>query len=130
MSRETYVTIEQAKALKRLGFDWPTCTRYDFVGREDIYAGFKNHNGDVDITSRPELHLAAKWLREVKHCHANAFLDDDCKEWHTYCCDMKLQDSTSIASFSDLYRTYEDALSAAITVALNYLETCDAEKYF
>ena len=66
---EDFVTYEQAKALRELGFDWECNHFYDASNeRPNLRGGYDdfNHDGPYDDTSAPTLAQAQKWLREVK----------------------------------------------------------------
>ena len=61
-----FVTFDQAKSLKALGFDWPCSVRYD---DERLFKTFfANHNefGFDDLASAPTVALALQWCRDVK----------------------------------------------------------------
>lgn len=73
MTHEYYVTFEQAKALKELGFDWRVNFYYTHEDAPDGHAwitpfanGSKNANLKDHLYSAPTLSQAQKWLREVK----------------------------------------------------------------
>lgn len=133
--KETYVTFAQAQALKRLGFDWE-CDHYYALGVYDWHllpivggraANFNQDKGECPIDcSAPALHIAAKWLREVKKLHvlsnACCFYKQD--EGLVFEFDVQdLEDAHRGSCVRDLsrYETYEAALSEGITAAINYL---------
>lgn len=67
MTQEDFVTFEQAKQLKKLGFDWETNAFYSKDG--DLYSSNNPDYWNNDIWnehSAPTLSLVQKWLREVK----------------------------------------------------------------
>lgn len=133
--KETYVTFAQAQALKRLGFDWE-CDHYYALGVYDchllqvvggIAANFNQDKGECPIDcSAPALHIAAKWLREVKKLHVcvrsvyNQNGDFDCFSAFV----QSLDCICFIMCDSDFkrYKTYEAALSEGITAAIKILE--------
>lgn len=73
MTHEDFVTFEQAKSLKELGFDWECRAVYLFDSSYDnngfVYGrGFwvMDYNKTDEGYSAPTLYQAQKWLREVK----------------------------------------------------------------
>lgn len=129
--KETFVTIDQAQALKRLGFDWE-CDHYYAIGEHDWYllttegripANFNKDVGECLIDcSAPALHVAAKWLREVKQYEVNAFRCMHRNQWDAYSYPMEAPALSALGILDDAYEKYEEALSAGITIALKLLE--------
>lgn len=133
--KETYVTFAQAQALKRLGFDWE-CDYYycKFISGDVRFWSTcppdnhnKRENSINEAFSAPALHIAAKWLREVKKLHvlsnACCFYKQD--EGLVFEFDVQdLEDAHRGSCVRDLsrYETYEAALSEGITTTLKYLE--------
>lgn len=142
MKRENYVTVEQAKALKRLGFDWECDGLYAKADEDSDEIELlpcrelDNYNRENWATiycfSAPPLHLAAKWLREVKGIAINVIAHDN--EWlrfkyswnETYmqnCREKGKQwEEWSIVKHYGAHDTYEAALSEGITQILKLLE--------
>lgn len=131
MERETYVTIKQAQALKRLGFDWE-CDHYYAIGGHDWHllrteGGIPaNFNKDIDAfpidCSAPALHMAAKWLREAKGIAVN--VDAHYGGWYDWEI-VLLQNAAEDIEVSNLSmwcKTYEEALSEGINEVLEVLE--------
>lgn len=60
---EDYVTFEQAKRLKELGFDWK-CNYWYHPADRLLYEsmGVYNHNGHKTVYSAPTLAQAQKWI--------------------------------------------------------------------
>lgn len=91
MTHEDYVSFEQAKALKELGFDWE-CQAYfeDYVDelnrhhRKFRFNAVANDMLHKDFCSAPTLAQAAKWLREVKCIIVHVFIDDNSDEPWSY----------------------------------------------
>lgn len=144
MTREDFVTFEQAQRLKELGFDWGCTHGYDtktgafFASQEypisgqtpmtidDILYDYNTNYTPPQYVciSAPTLAQAAKWLRE----HKGIFIGI----WNNACgygwdiCDTH---GTGIAKFDDngddldsgMFTTYELALSAGIDKALEIL---------
>ena len=123
MLHEDYVSFEQAKVLKKLGFDWPVYQYYLINGLGDVVLWFPegernpNSNGDDDF-SAPTLYQAAKWLREEKGI---VILIDyqhfDVKE-SFYAYHISYTYNNDLYSVGVDYPTYEKALSAGIDRAL------------
>lgn len=65
---EDYVSFEQAKVLKELGFDWECNHWYHPLEPDKIIEcqTYCNHNSFERPYSAPTLAQAQKWLREVK----------------------------------------------------------------
>ncbi len=125
MQHETYVTYEQAQALKRLGFDW-NCDHLwhkEFADSDKMalmQASADDFNHDdwyVPHYSAPRLDQAQTWLREkgidieltVYHC--------DHREYRPI-----IYSITGESIVKSQYPTYESALSAGITEALKILD--------
>lgn len=123
--KETYVTLEQAQALKRLGFDWECDHRYFRMNETPTYV-YPPENWNTPrcdmFCNAPALHIAQKWLREVKQYEANAFRCTHRYQWNAYSCAMEVPALSPLGILDDDYETYEEALSAAITIALKRLE--------
>lgn len=67
VNHECYVSLDVAKLLKEVGFDWECIMAYDAVLNNHIGDyGIYNHNKVPDFTSAPTLDVAQRWLREVK----------------------------------------------------------------
>lgn len=124
MKTETFVTFEQAQALKRLGFDW-LCRDYYYEDDRQVclvYSTYKNRNKEANVCSAPTLCHAKKWLWEVKHIEVNAFVDYVTQKWQWYNYEMNSLPEDTLLDKELFYETYEAALSAGITVALKKLE--------
>lgn len=133
--KETFVTIEQAQALKRLGFDWGNGWYYINNTLVHLAEGFVGSTYNKDWDKRilaPELHMAAKWLREVKDIAINVIAHDS--EWlrgkysyhEIYMPNCKVKGKQwqewSIVKHYGAHDTYEDALNEGITQMLKLLE--------
>lgn len=68
MENKNFVTLEQAKAFKELGFDWETLAFYDTNEelRASHYADFWNSEPWNEIAA-PAISTAIDWLREEKN---------------------------------------------------------------
>lgn len=71
---ESYVSLEIAKLLKKLGFKWGCRAAWDLTFPDEPYLNYDtvyqtDFNNDVDdILYAPTLSVAQRWLREVKNC--------------------------------------------------------------
>ena len=75
------VTYEQAKRLKKLGFDWYTQWYYNISGAINGYNQLdgKNFNSGIlfrymDTVSAPTVALALKWMRDICKRHASIYM--------------------------------------------------------
>ena len=89
MTHEDFVTYEQAKALKALGFDWEVVKGYSHFPGEKVKTFNAQEENINAIYSKwcfaaPTLAQAQKWLREVKCIIVHAFIDDDSDEPWSY----------------------------------------------
>lgn len=124
MKTETFVTFDQAQALKRLGFDWE-CRDYYYEDETQlclVHSTYKNRNKEADVCSAPTLCHAQKWLREVKNIEVNAFFDYENDKWRWYLSEIPSLPYDTMLKKELVYDTYEAALSAGITAALKELE--------
>ena len=127
MTHEDYVSFEQAKALKTLGFDWECYQFYNGDKKLWSYTSIgygddcRNWNDEYNAAiggsecSAPTLAQAAKWLREVKQiiiipC---VMYKEGVMKYDFYIVDepIDLLDSKG-------FDTYEEALSAGIDKTL------------
>lgn len=135
---EDYVSYEQAKTLKELGFNWACIGFYNHykipcIEHNICYEGKiikENYNDDFIantynvLCSAPTLAQAQKWLREVKQIEVNSTYDLICGEgWFFYHNDLEHVSFSGIDKMGDtLYASYEQALSAGIDKALELLK--------
>ena len=134
--KETYVTLEQAHALNRLGFNYDSFGWY-YIGDRLIHLieGFVGPTYFKDRDKRipaPQQHVVQKWLREVKGIAINVIAHDN--EWlrfkyswnETYmqnCREKGKQwEEWSIVKHYGAHDTYEAALNEGITQILKLLE--------
>lgn len=128
MNTEDYVSYEQAKKLKELGFDWRTIWYYEFEEPTDdeavlnytaSYNGLNNNMFD-DNYSAPTLAEAAKWLREIHKLSIRINYSQTHKNWFFDI--LNLDDgSYTDSDIDEYYSTYEKALSAGLDAALELL---------
>lgn len=138
---EDFVTFEQAKALKELGFDWK-CNHYYFMDWgelisynpadifDQLYVDFNNssywNNGESYTFSAPTLAQAQKWLREVKNIIVLATCSIDYEQGHEWY--WFVDKDIHIGFPEQFYDTYEQALSAGVDKALDFLKEDNNEK--
>lgn len=133
---EDYVTSEQAKKLKELGFDWECNHIYkkDFFNQWSFFHclqdAYGNHNqggkGEAITISAPTLAQAQKWLREKgKIILINVVPEIKQYYWNLYDESFHFR-----GACNENYNTYEEALSAGIDKALALLKQTDMEKKF
>lgn len=125
MKREDYVSLKQAKALKELGFDWEVVKGYSHFPGEKVKTFNAQEENVNAIYSKwcfaaPSLAQAQKWLREkgIDITPIPITLDDERKyRWALDRLNPRLQDWTD-----DIINSYEEALSAGIDKALEFLK--------
>ena len=133
MIMEDFVTFEQAKALKELGFDWK-CNHYynvitkefrenyNYYSPEDAFenpSSYDNHNNDPHCVSVPTLAQAQKWLREEKQIYL--FIDmgvNSNRQYYWYITDS--EGNSRKVSFSP-FDSFEEALTSGIDKAIEIL---------
>ena len=79
------VSLEQAKKLKELGFDWEVNHNYNtFEDCNELCNGYKNNYniGKRFNISAPSVAIALKWFRDVKVILSDVVC---CYEDKTYC---------------------------------------------
>lgn len=137
MNNEVYVTYEQAKQLKRLGFNWPN---YQFYGTElnpdgslywdELLPYPQDSNTVLRRLSATSLDMTAKWLRDVHGMFVDVWLCAAGWSWNIEKCSTPKNMGTHITKHdeesgddvdSGLFTTYEKALSSAIDKALEML---------
>ena len=143
---ENYVSLEVAKLLKQVGFDWGCPTAWDltfpnepYLNYDAIYpVDFRNNLDDVFYA--PTLAVAQKWLREVKNIeiciHWEIEFEEKELDWNKrrYCYDIDTHvDDIPLLSidddywaegyhtFGNSYSTYEEAQEAGIKKALEMI---------
>ena len=119
---EDFVTLNQAKKLKELGFE-EKCFAY-FLYDDEVEIGnyMKDYNYIVglDYISAPTLYQAQKWLREVKgiHVYSHITSQPELKGKHYWEITSKNGEVLDSVPYIKLVDTYEQALSDGITKAL------------
>ena len=122
------VTFEQAKRLKKLGFDWKCqCyyiedeNKYEIIDVIEIKGvgiyGFDlfetNHNEKETRFSAPTVALALKWFRDVKNIRNSVSID-----WLNYKMAVAVNGCIEKRNFT----TYEQAESALLNELLKIVE--------
>ena len=127
MTHEDYVSFGQAKALKKLGFNWGAMKGYAHFPGEKV----KSFNAqEENINSKyskwhfaaPTLAQTQKWLREVKGIAINVIAHDGgYYHWEgVYLPSAPINYSTVL--YKDRFSSYEEALSDGIDKAIEILK--------
>ncbi len=108
------VTHEQARRLKKAGFNTPCSMYYASTGRVGQYGYLYDDNQDDGGCSAPTVALAIKWLRDVKGIDGNTLLNgkgryfwynptrDDCS------CDFDTYEQAESALLDELLALIEE----------------------
>lgn len=145
MEHESYVSLETAKMLKQLGFDWMCPSMYGMDARhngrqidEDEEYELKssgrvdeieyidggtvyniyNNNKDPYCYSRPTHAVAQRWLREVHHLHITIFSSSQ-ESWMFRI--TKPHQALEDGVYGEDYYAYEEAQEAGIQKCLTIL---------
>lgn len=127
VNHECYVSIEVAKLLKEVGFDWECCYCYDSETKDflDDNEGKFNFNegDDNDFYSAPTLDVVQRWLREIKciHLYVRPILDERKYVVTVVVDDLtwgQVNDNTGTAK---RFNTYEEAQESGIKKALEII---------
>ena len=139
-THEYYVSLETAKMLKEAGFDWKCMKCYNHevmfdMESDEIREQFPQHSS-YDVLA-PTLDVAQRWLREVKNCYVNVYVDCDSVEvfytasylfhngdnynasyiWE----DTGMNNDVKHRRFRRFFDNYEEALEAGIKKALEII---------
>ena len=132
---EDYVSFEQAKALKKLGFDWKCFSYYRPTGDIDFcYYNFEDCIQRADYNneryqpssfynieaSAPSLSQAQKWLRKEKGIIVQSSFIQACDESIVFESGMCVNTTRYIIPPAS--KKYEEALRKAIDCALKYIK--------
>lgn len=134
-----YVSLEQAKLLKKLGFDWEVGACYSAL-KEELYTSLPpaNYNDPEENDyfgedgedgqkpySAPMLIEVQEWIRKVGNISIEVMTvkEFDMFVWHVY---IQPLNTDARGQWYAPYVDYEDALSDAITHCLEKIKT---EKY-
>lgn len=132
INHENYVSVEIAKLLKKVGFNWEVKTYYHYLLQYDEYnlkfdiiSTNYNHFTDTNF-SAPTLSVAQRWLRENKDFDINIITDfDSVKKLYyiryivkdEYYKTYYITDNQSYVYFN----TFEEAQEAGIKKALEII---------
>ena len=132
---ESYVSLEIAKLLKKLGFKWGCRAAWDLTFPDEPYLNYDavyqtDFNNDVDeILYAPTLSVAQRWLREVKKLYIEIRRMPKCDLFDRYFTSIAIMQEPFDTELRDkddeiIYisgKTYEEALEAAIKKALEII---------
>lgn len=132
---ESYVSLEIAKLLKKLGFKWGCRAAWDLTFPDEPYLNYDavyqtDFNNDVDdILYAPTLSVAQRWLREVKKLYIEIRRMSKCDLFDRYFTSIAIMQEPFDTELRDkddeiIYisgKTYEEALEAAIKKALEII---------
>ena len=132
---ESYVSLEIAKLLKKLGFKWGCRAAWDLTFPDEPYLNYDavyqtDFNNDVDdILYAPTLSVAQRWLREVKKLYIEIRRMPKCDLFDRYFTSIAIMQEPFDTEMRDkddeiIYisgKTYEEALEAAIKKALEII---------
>ena len=136
INHECYVSLEVAKLLKQVGFDWEVTHFYFSPDSSWINPSFEerdyyeadNYNNDglekikgekhARFISAPTLDIAQRWLREVKHTHIDTFPSlNSLNNW----AGCIYSNDIDNCSTWDGFNTYEEAQEAGIKKVLEII---------
>jgi len=111
------VTLEQAKKLKELGFDWKCKEKQIIEEMPACKLCGAIHIPIAHIIKHPTIALALKWFRDVKGMRINvdSYIDDK------YGGNFWYKDNPSEILLEN-YDTYEQAESALLDALIEYVE--------
>ena len=154
MKHEDFVTFEQAKKLKELGFKEECNHYYDLITEEftencagdndtDSFepegSAYYDHNSELGCVSAPTLAEVQKWLREKQklfvtiNTYFTGFVDGNFAnpDYEYVIVDFRnnsgLRKCSSSSTPQKLFKTYEQALSAGIDNVLETIEEADSK---
>ena len=143
VNHECYISLEIAKLLKEVGFDWECRCYYETSGklRGKNNGSFYNYNSpliwqnngntDTQVYSAPTLDVAQRWLREVKGYYIAWEFNMNISSWGS-----ELYDFTNISVYifvdskrgnickcrlKENYKMVEEAQEAGIKKALEII---------
>ena len=127
MNNEDFVSYELAKKLKACGFYEPCNSYYSGNGSIAIreYPQCFNCYKDLPMYSRPTLWQVAKWLREKKEIFVEV-TSEALHDWDFFVMELDEDANVGVVRGSEIYPSYEQALSAGIYAAV--LQLIDNQK--
>ncbi len=115
--KEHYVSYEQSRALKRLGFDWKCDYKYCLeLSKKPIFYLVLAYPDDC--LDAPTLSQVQAWLRDTKELHVLPKLENVNKPDYVCIITHLRKERKRITDNGKYFPTYEAALSAGITQAL------------
>ena len=140
INHEYYVSLEVAKLLAEVGFDWKCKTYYDTslyrdeIIIEDELRDYNFMNGSI-IFSAPTLDVAQKWLREVKGIEFDLCWHMTLDNQYKYAYAIKIKSiwkgldkgkeievpSMDCLEAETCFNTFEEAQEAGIKKALEFI---------
>lgn len=132
--KDEFVTLETAKALKDKGFDWKCNSIITIGGTIRSYESPQDLSYLTEIEGKPyefllpALHLAQKWLREIRgvYVYVEPVIG---KRWKLSFCDFNvpteesdwMENEINKGNGYKVYVTYEEALEAGIQEVLKLI---------
>ena len=123
INHEYYVSLEVAKLLAEVGFDWECKTYYDTsiyrdeIIIEDELRDYNFMNGSIRF-SAPTLDVAQRWLRKTHHLHITIFSSSQ-ESWMFRI--TKQHEKLENGAYGEDFYTYEEAQEAGIKKALELI---------
>jgi len=131
------VTVEQAKKLKKLGFDWKVYCFYLHEGYEPSepilqydhnIENFNKNEDDIQndyycyYFSAPSVAHALKWFRDVKDVDYSIIKHHSIKKYYYFGWTIHRPDQSCRAKASKSIATYEECESALLDALIEYTE--------
>ncbi|MCH5167885.1 MAG: hypothetical protein J1F35_08405 [Erysipelotrichales bacterium] len=117
---EDYVTYEQAKKLKELGFDWKTHAFYLGTTLVNDISDYKITNStDLPIISAPTLTQAQKWFLEENKIYIEIYSTNYLTNFGY---ELKFDYEPIKRYCAQAFLNPNEALSSGIDDAINYIE--------
>lgn len=124
MNNEDYASYELALKLKECGFDEPCRDFYwtsDGTFKHTDALVHKNSLGCDTMVAAPLLYHAQKWLREKKGIFVEV-TSEALYDWDFFVLELDEDVNAGLARGSEIYPSYEQALSAGIASALELIK--------
>lgn len=127
METNDHVSYELAKKLKKCGFDEPCIAQWacEPDGKPMLVGStaFVFSNAELkgrDVTA-PLLYHAQKWLREKKEIFVEV-TSEALHDWDFFVMELDGDANIGVVRGSEIYPSYESALSAGISAALELIK--------
>lgn len=127
MNHEDFCSLELSKKLKEKGYNWFCQSYYDTRNPSEIQFQTKAQNLNCKSfhISASTLYQAQKWLREVHHLSVEVYSSFDANSnwvWDSFVKNLDNYMSDNESEYTSInHQTYEQALSAGITKALELI---------